>query len=106
MVTDPSETYKVITANLLLSGTIVYLVSGDDALEWSAEIGAATVFPQAEITAVLTRAGEDARVVAAYAAEIAGRRAPISARERIRAEGPTIKYGADATVPEDPDFSI
>ncbi len=105
-MTDPSETYKVITANLLLSGTIVYLVTAGDALEWSAEIVAATVFPQAEIAAVLARAEEDARVVGAYAAEIAGRRAPISARERIRAEGPTIKYGHDATAPEDPDFSI
>lgn len=105
-MTDPSETYKVITANLLRAGTIVYLVSGDDAPEWSAEIGAATVFPQAEIADALARAEEDARVVGAYAAEIAGRRAPISARERIRAEGPTIKYGHDATAPEDPDFSI
>ena len=105
-MTDGSESYKVITANLLREGSIVYLKTGSDDLTWQPDIDAATMFPESEIDAVLKRAEADPRVVSVYATEVAGRRSPISARERIRAKGPTVKYGHDALAPEDPDFSI
>jgi hypothetical protein len=42
-------------------------------------------------------------VVGIYPTEVAGRNRPLSAREQIRAAGPSIKYGHAAV---QPDFSI
>ncbi|MFQ5535226.1 MAG: DUF2849 domain-containing protein [Sphingomonadales bacterium] len=105
-MSDSVDTFKVITANLLREGTIVYLISGDGPSAWTPDIHAATVFPADETEAPLDEATADSRVIGAYAAEIAGKSTPISARERIRADGPTIKYGEAALAPEEPDFSI
>lgn len=105
-MSDSAETYVVITANLLRQGTIVYLNVEDGAAKWTDDIKAASVLPADGAAARLDDAGNDQGVVGAYAAEIAAGHAPISARERIRAQGPTVKYGHDALAPEDPDFSI
>ena len=105
-MTDECEVFKVITANRLREGDIVYLSGDGDPLAWSPNLDDALVIAEPDVEALLHRAEQDARVISVYAAEIAGRRTPISARERIRAIGPSIKFGRDALAPDTPDFSI
>lgn len=104
---DDGEVFKIITANRLRDGAIVYfrLVSEDD-ISWVTDIGAATAFDEHEIETMLLKAKqfeEDCVVVEIYPTEVAGRNRPLTAREKIRARGPSIKYGHAAV---EPDFSI
>jgi len=105
-MTEECEVFKVITANRLREGDIVYLSGDGDPLAWSPELDDALVIEEPAVDALARRAADDRRVISVYATEIAGRRTPISARERIRAVGPSIKFGRDALAPETPDFSI
>lgn len=103
---DGTETYKVVTANRLLDGAIVYLRQEGPSREWVEKIDDASVFPEAEIESIMAASEEDAArniIVAPYAIEITGKHEPQSARESIRARGPSIKYGRAAL---EPDFSI
>lgn len=98
--------FKVVTANLLRSGEIVYMIDGDE-IAWTADIREASVFDAGSVAGALQR-GEGAVaqnvVVGVYAVEITGRRQPIGAREAIRAAGgPTVKYGDSAL---DADYAI
>jgi hypothetical protein len=108
-VSDSGETddFKVVRANALRGGEVVYLVSGDGAHRWSHSIAEATVFRAAEVAGALQVAEKDTDenvVVGAEAIEITGRHEPVGAKEMIRASGgPTIKYGEDALRP---DYSI
>jgi hypothetical protein len=97
---------KVITANRLSDGRVVYLRAPADpaspapsagfaAASWVESIAAATAFDDAETEARLTAIAKDAEmrcvVFNSYAIELAddGVRAT-SLRERIRAHGPTV----------------
>ncbi len=105
-MTEEFEVFMVITANRLREGDIVYLSGDGDPLAWSRDLDDALVIEEPAVEALLRRAERDDRVIGVYATEIAGRRTPISARERIRATGPSIKFGRDALAPDTPDFSI
>jgi len=107
---DSIAVYKAITANRLADGVVVYLTKNDKELGWSSRIEDAAVFSDSVIQRMLRIAAEDVEkniVVEPYAIEIIDKHRPIGARETIRAAGgPSIKYGADATPSEDPDYSI
>lgn len=84
---------KVITANLLREGDVVYL-AGDGT--WSLWLDDAEMVDGADGEARLEAAGEravsDLLVVGPYlmdVAEEAGRPKPLGTREKIRAKGPT-----------------
>jgi len=100
------DTYQVVTANLLVSGKIIYLNANSG---WHDDIKDATVAAGDEVEELLARAQRDVaanQVVDAYAIEITGAHEPISARERIRANGPSVRYGEDAVPANNTDFEI
>ena len=105
--TRENDDFKVIRANALRSGEVVYLVSGKESRRWSHSIAEATVYREAEAADALKIAEKDTDgnvVVGAEAIEITGKHEPVGAKETIRAlGGPTIKYGEDAL---QPDYSI
>lgn len=99
--------YKVVRANALRGGEVVYLVAEGDKRRWSHAITEATVYRDADIDDALALAEQDVTgnlVVGAEPIEITGKHEPVGAKETIRAAGgPTIKYGEDAL---EPDYSI
>ena len=99
--------FKVIRANELRSGDVVYLVAGDAGPSWSREIAKATVFRDDEVKDAMGLSERDADrnlIVGPEPIEITGKHEPVGAKETIRASGgPTIKYGEDAL---QPDYSI
>ena len=99
--------FKVVRANALRGGEVVYLVAEDGARRWSASITEATVYRGEDVGEALKLAADDETaniVVAPEAIEITGKHEPVGAKETIRAHGgPTIKYGEDAL---QPDYSI
>jgi hypothetical protein len=85
---------KVITANRLADGRVVYLRALAD---WVEDIAAATAFDGAESEVRLTAAAKAAEaanvVINPYAIELAADDRGVRAaalRERIRAQGPTV----------------
>lgn len=104
---EDGEVFKVITANRLRDGIIVYLrIIDDRELAWVEAIGDATAFAEHEVESALARATaaeQQTVVVGVYPTEVAGRNRPLTARERIRANGPSVKYGHAALAP---DFTI
>lgn len=108
-MTDSEQIYQVVTANRLRDGTIVYMTKDGTRTGWSDNISYAYVADESEIEALVAQADTDIKnnvVVGAYAIEIAGNREPISARERIRAAGPSTRYGDDAVPFNSSDFEI
>lgn len=100
------EVYRVVTANRLRDGIIVYFNSDTG---WTADIHAATVASGEAADALVAVAEKDAKtnfVVGVYAIEITGDHQPLTARERIRADGPSIRYGDDALPANNSDFEI
>ena len=89
---------QILTANDLLSGDIVYWTGS----RWSRVHSEAHVFDEKEeAEGALAEAEDDeATVVSAFLAVVAldtnGRPVPGHYRDRIRATGPTIRYGKDA----------
>ncbi|MEX2296526.1 MAG: DUF2849 domain-containing protein [Dongiaceae bacterium] len=88
-------TAKIFNANDILSGRVVYLAADGN---WSERIGDAAIVQSAEDEARLQAIADAAfaarRVVDVYAIEIAiedGQTRPLIYRERIRAEGPSIR---------------
>lgn len=103
---DDNGIYKVVTANRLRDGIIVYFNRDSG---WTADIHAATVAAGEDADALVAVAEKDAQsnlVVGVYAIEITGDHQPLTARERIRAEGPSIRYGEDALPANNSDFEI
>ncbi|MFQ5775006.1 MAG: DUF2849 domain-containing protein [Kiloniellaceae bacterium] len=88
-------TAKVVTANRLNDGVVVYL---DPAGGWSEWIEEARIAhgpeESAELMTLAERADQATRVVGPYLMEViedAGRPRPASNREIIRAKGPTVR---------------
>lgn len=101
---NAGEVFQVVTANRLRDGVIVYF--NEPGNTWVERIADATPYDEHGITSALDRvkAFEAAcQVVGIYPTEVAGRNRPLSAREQIRAAGPSVKYGHAAV---QPDFSI
>ncbi len=79
---------QVITANRLIDGVVVYWSGAG----WAEALAQAQVFNREEAKAALDKI-ETASIVDAYFFEIdkkEGGIIPVSVRERIRAEGPTV----------------
>jgi len=91
---------KVITANRLSDGIVVYLAAGD----WKPGIGGASVLSAPDAVeaglAVAARAVAGHEVVDVNAIEIEldekNSPRPLRLRERIRAFGPTVPFGESA----------
>jgi hypothetical protein len=101
---NAGEIFQVVTANRLRDGVIVYFNETDNT--WVERIAEATSYDEHSINDALARAKTfeaACEVVGIYPTEVAGRNRPLSAREQIRAAGPSIKYGHAAV---QPDFSI
>ena len=86
---------KVVTANRLDDGEVVYLTATGAWSEWL-EDGAATETPDGEaaLLSVAQRAVETRLVVGPYAmavTRVQGRLRPTSQREIIRARGPSVR---------------
>ena len=88
-------TARIVTANRLTDGAVVYLTAGDGWSEWVGEARIAA--GDEESTAVLAlaeRPEQRVRVVGPYLIEVAeedGKPRPVSNREIIRAMGPTVR---------------
>jgi len=90
-----SDSLKIVTANRLREGDVVYLT---DSGKWSTYLNESRASKDpATIEAMLAEAAADVaarRIVAPYAMEVIevdGILQPLSAREIIRAAGPTVR---------------
>jgi hypothetical protein len=89
----------VVTANRLRDGRVVWLAAGG---RWSEHVADAQVFAGEAVEAGLAIGAEAERhqsVVGAYAAEVAVGAAgpvPLRAREKFRADGPSVAAGRHA----------
>ncbi len=86
---------RVVTANFLRDGDVVYLAEGS---RWTPWLDEAAVAETEEGEAELLKVGQEAekarQVIGVYLMEVArveGTIRPLSARERIRAKGPTTR---------------
>ena len=108
-MSDSEEIFQVITANKLREGVIVYLTKDGGVTGWTENIDYAHIAGEDEVDALLdvAKSYEASNVVVGvYAIEIAGSREPLTAREKVRAGGPTIPYGDDAVPSNRTDFDI
>ena len=108
-MSDSEEIFQVITANKLREGVIVYLTKDGGVTVWTENIDYAYIAGEDEVDALLdvAKSYEASNVVVGvYAIEIAGSREPLTAREKVRAGGPTIPYGDDAVPSNRTDFDI
>jgi hypothetical protein len=94
MVKAASGGPQVATANRLRDGAVVFLGSGG---AWSTDLQAARIAASPDEAQSLTQAADEsvrqAHVVAPYLLAVAdadGRWTPVSYRERIRADGPSL----------------
>jgi hypothetical protein len=108
-MSESEAIYQVITANRLKDGLIVYMTKDGCMTGWTENIDYAHVAGEDEVDSLLAAAQKDADrsvVVGIYTVEIAGNKVPLTARERIRASGPSIRMGDDAVPFNSSDFSI
>ncbi len=89
---------RIVTANRLSDGLVVYLSGAGRGVGWSERIENARVAgDDAAASGLLARAegpGQEVRVIAPYLIEVdreAGVPRPVSIREEIRAQGPTVR---------------
>ena len=88
----------VITANDLRDGLNVYLIHDAAKVSWTTDFKQATIIDAEHIDEVMALAKadmQDNKIVDAYQIEVGEDNQPLSAREKIRAQGPSIKYGHD-----------
>ncbi len=92
-------TRKVVTANRLIDGLVIFIGDGP---AWVTDIAEASVFddgPQLDEALAFGAAEVTARrIVDPYAVDVTiedGRPVPERLRELIRARGPTVDYGQD-----------
>jgi sulfite reductase (NADPH) hemoprotein beta-component len=86
---------KIVTANRLIDGTVVYLTAGDGWSEWVEEARvAASDEESAAILALAEWPEQRVRVIGPCLIEVTevdGKPWPVSIREIIRANGPTVR---------------
>ena len=105
-MSDGTEIFRIITANRLSDGVIVYLKMTESGASWVESVADATPLDEASIVKGKEIAEKDEAecfVISAYDMEVTGRNRPMSAREKVRAHGPSVKYGKDSL---EADFSI
>lgn len=108
-MSDEDDGFQIITANLLGSGGIVYMTLDGGKAGWSDAISEAYIFESDRAEEIMALAETDVSanvVMGAYPMEIAGNREPLSARERIRAKGPSVAYGDDAVAANKSGYQI
>jgi hypothetical protein len=90
---------KAITANLLGNGRVVFLDETGGWVQALAEARLAADGPELDAALAIAKAATEARVVVEpYAIDVEivdDAPVPVRLRERIRAVGPTVDYGAD-----------
>ena len=88
-------TLQVVTANRLRDGDVVYLARERRWTQWLDEASVAKTEEEAEALLKVGETAEKAReVVSVYlmkVEQVEGKLKPLSARERIRAKGPTTR---------------
>ena len=96
-MTGESMANEIVTANRLIDGAVVYLTESDGWSEMIADASLATT--ETQRTALLEAAAHDLKnriVVGPYAMTAEDSPlgpVPLTQRERIRAAGPTIRFG-------------
>jgi len=89
---------KIVTANRLSDGAVVYLDAAGDWVKAFADAGIATDDETADaLLAVASTAEQGLRVVGPYLIDVAvqnGRPRPLGTRETIRSQGPTVAGAA------------
>jgi len=89
---------KIVTANRLSDGAVVYLDAAGDWVEAIADAGIATDDEVADaLLAVASTAEQGLQVVGPYLIDVTaedGRPRPLGTRETIRAQGPTVAGAA------------
>lgn len=101
-----TDIFQVVTANRLRDGAIVWM---NRETGWVTAIEDATVARGDEIDELIERSEADVAanmVVEVYPVEITGAHEPLSAREKVRAAGPSIRFGEDAVPTNRSDFEI
>jgi len=100
MKKPPAIVLEVVTANRLRGGDVVYLKAD---LTWSLHLNDSAASDDAtekeRLLAAAEQAVEEREVVAPYLIPVKrdpGRLTPLSQRETIRANGPTVRYGPSA----------
>lgn len=87
---------KILTANRLDDGSIVYLALDGGKPQWVHDIKKALIFGESEVSDMESIAeGQVAAnvVVSPYVIDTTVSSAPTSAKETVRAAGPSIEYG-------------
>ena len=95
-MTDTNDAMKVMTANRLADGAIVYLTVTGGQRGWVTDIAKATAFSEADASSMQAIADADAEanvVVSPYVIDTSEGNAPTSAKEAVRATGPSVEYG-------------
>ncbi len=97
-MSDAIVSGKVLTANRLSDGKVVFLTSS---AVWSDDIDRAVVALEPQAAAALSERGKQAEaanvVTGSYLIDAErrdGHVRPVHIRERIRTSGPTVRYGA------------
>lgn len=95
-MSDASPGRQIVSANRLADGLVVFRTAAG---AWTEVLAEAKVFTpaEAELDVARATAAEATIVVGAYAVDVGdGGVTPVRLRERIRALGPTVAYGAAA----------
>jgi len=91
-----SNALNIISANDLRSGLNVYFTQEGGTARWDTDISRASVYDEDNIAPALARAKEDLGnniIVDCVTVPVDGNHQPFTIREKIRAAGPSVKYG-------------
>lgn len=91
-----SRSHHVISANDLRNGLNVYFLQEGDSARWDTDITRATLYDDDAVESAFERAKQDMAdniVVDCLVVPVDENRQPLTTREKIRAGGPSIKYG-------------
>lgn len=92
-----TNSLHIISANDLRSGLNVYFIQGENNTRWDTDMTKASVYDDDDsLSAAFDLAKLDMErnvVVECLIVPVDETHAPLTTRERIRAEGPSIKYG-------------
>ncbi len=91
---------NIISANDLRDGLNVYFIQDGDNARWDRDISLATVYDGEVLSAAFDRAKQDMDnniVVDCIIVPVDENHNPVTTRERIRAAGPSVKYGNQVT---------
>jgi len=91
-----TDSLNIITANHLRSGLNVYFIQEGADSRWDRDISKASVFPEDDLATAFDRAKRDMAdniVVDCAVIPVDKNHNPLTTREKIRAEGPSTRYG-------------